>query len=352
LLKSASRHGVMPLLYSSLSAFCPEAVPKAIMAKLKEQWRNNIAWNLLQTSELLTILSLFEAQGIVAVPFKGPALAALVYGDISMRQFVDIDILVDRKHLPPAKELLHSLGYRLYPPMSPARESAFLRSQFHYGFANPANEVLVELHCEITPEYLSFPLNLQKLRPRLERRTLAGKEIFNLPPEELLLIICVHAAKHFWERLGWICDTATMISAHPSMNWRNLTDLAGRLGAKRMLFLGLFLANALLGASIPKDLGQTVESEPGVRSLARQIRQRLFADINHPPSILDNIFFFLKIRERWRDKIRYCLHTAFTPSVEDWTFVALPPVLCFLYYPIRPLRLLSKYRPPLAKNLP
>jgi hypothetical protein len=343
-LESASRHGVMPLLYSSLSTVCPEAVPQAILPKLEEQWHANIAWNLLLTSELLKILSLFEAHGIVAVPYKGPTLAHLAYGHISRRQFIDLDILVDREHLPQAKDLLHSIGYGLYPPMSPSRESAFLRSQYHYGFVEPVKKVLVEMHCEITPSYLSVPLNLQKLRSRLRRRRLAGQEIYSLPPEELLLIICVHAAKHFWGCLSWICDAAAMIAAHPEMNWQYLMDLAEALGAKRMLFLGLFLANAILEVPLSGDLRQTVEYDPVVRSLARRVQHRLFPDNRHPPSIQDNFSFFLQIKECWRDKIRYCLHIAFTPSVDDWASMALLPAFSCLYYPIRPFRLLSRYR--------
>src|SRR5688572_24047075 len=94
LIQTAGIHGVLPLLYRSLSRNAPGLVPKAILERLRENFRSNVQRNLFLTAELLKLLDLFAAHRIDAVPFKGPVLAAAVYKDLSLRQFSDLDVLV------------------------------------------------------------------------------------------------------------------------------------------------------------------------------------------------------------------------------------------------------------------
>jgi len=37
--------------------------------------------------------------------------------------------------------------------------------------------------------------------------------------EDELVLICIHGAKHFWERLMWIADVAALISRQTAINW-------------------------------------------------------------------------------------------------------------------------------------
>ncbi|MEK7856765.1 MAG: nucleotidyltransferase family protein, partial [Acidobacteriota bacterium] len=45
------------------------------------------------------------------LPFKGPLLALQAYGDISMRRFGDLDVLVKPKHFKAAVDLLSANGF-------------------------------------------------------------------------------------------------------------------------------------------------------------------------------------------------------------------------------------------------
>lgn len=338
LLQAASRHGVAPLLYRRLKGLASAPVPGDIGKRLEEECRANTAWNLLLTSELTKILALLAGQGIPAVPFKGPALAAFAYGDISLRQFVDLDLFLRREDLPLAKRLLISQGYEPEIYLAEGREQAYLKFQYHYVMVKRAAGVQVELHWKFTPKYLHFPIASLGLWARLERRSLAGREVLDFSPEDLLLILCVHGAEHCWERLGWICDVAELI-AHREISWSKLFGLAKQLGCKRMLSLGVFLAADLLGASLPDDLLQKLQRDKVVRSLARHVRRNLFSKAN----FFGDIFFQLGARERLRDKLRYGFYLPLTPTISDWTWISLPPSLSFFYYLIRPIRLAMKH---------
>lgn len=340
---SASRHAVIPLLFSHLSKTCQEAVPKAFLENLKEQSRQNIAHNLLLTSELVRILSLFEAHGIVSVPFKGPSLAALAYGEISMRQFADLDIFLHKNDLPLVKELLVSRGYQPELPLPPAREATYLKSQYHYVLINVRNRVTVELHWEFTPRYLQFPLASQGLWDRLQRLTLGSREVLTFSPEDLLLILCVHGTEHSWERLGWICDVAHLIDSHPGLKWGGVLDLAGRLNCERMLLLGIYLATDLLGTPFPDDLMPRMRAHREVYQLARQVRYSVSHETDASwAKACKDFFFQIRVREGLWDKFRYCFYLFFTPTISDWQLVSLPAKLSFLYVMVRPLRLALK----------
>ncbi len=351
LLQTAQQHATMPILYQSLTTACPQAVPKAVLDQLREHFYSNTRRNFALTGELLKCLNLLEAHGIPAVPYRGPVLAASVYGDFNLRQFGDLDILVHKKDVMRAQDLLISQGYRPEFQLNRAQEAAYLRAQSEHKVVLDEGPVIVEIHWRLTEGYFSFPLDPEQLWERLEPVSLAGKEVQTFSPEDLLLILCVHGTKHLWERLGWICDVAKLVCAHEAMNWQWVMEQACALGSARMLFLGLFLANDLLGAALPAEVLQRAQADPMVVSLARQVRQWLFLDPSERPGSLESCLFHLRARERTQDRVRYCVRLAVTTTPGDWALVRLPSSLFPLYYVLRPIRLAGKYGLELLKRL-
>jgi hypothetical protein len=127
------------------------------------------------------------------------------------------------------------------------------------------------------------------------------------------------------------------------MDWGWVMEQAAALGSERMLFLGLFLANDLLGAVLPEDVWQRVRADPAVVSLAGQVRERLFGDAHGQPGDLGRCLFHLKARERLEDRVRYCVRLAVTTTPGDWALVRLPSSLFPFYYVLRPIRLVRRY---------
>ena len=163
LLRTALPHGMMPLLYWHLNAICPEAVPQATLAQLRDHFSANARRNLFLTGELLGLLKMLEAHGIPACPFKGPVLATSVYGNLALRQFIDLDILIHKRDVLRAKDLLISQGYRLqFHLMTGAQEAACLQSRNALPFARNEGKIGVDLHWELTPRYFSFPLDSER----------------------------------------------------------------------------------------------------------------------------------------------------------------------------------------------
>src|SRR3972149_3253348 len=94
---AAEWHGVLSLVYGRLRDAAPDLVPGPAMTRLREASTANARRNLFLAGALLRVLDLLRSQGIPAVAYKGPTLAALAYGDLTRRDFADNDIMIRRR---------------------------------------------------------------------------------------------------------------------------------------------------------------------------------------------------------------------------------------------------------------
>jgi hypothetical protein len=342
LLQAAQEHGVIPLLYRHLHAVQPNAIPAEVSKRLREETIANTRSNLALTKELFNLLDLFEAHSISTIPYKGPVLAAFAYGDIALRQFVDLDLIVRKRDVLRVKELLVTRGWRPEFELNDAQEAAFLDHYYDYGFTNERG-LLIEIHWELTEGFFSIPIDVDGLWKRLKEIEIARRRIMTLSPEDSLLIVCVHSSKHLWSRLGWISDVARLIATNEDLNWRQVSDHAAELGATRMFYLGLLLANQLLGATLPEQISRDINSDPTSSALAAEIIKRLFEKRSTSPGILETAKLHVRMRERAADRARYCSRLLLNTTVGDWTSIKIPRPLFFLYYLVRPFRLAGKY---------
>jgi hypothetical protein len=352
LIAEARRHGVVPLVYQTLQRSVAAQVPAAALAALRAQYRAGAQQSMALAGELLKLLDRFAAAGIPALPLKGPALAALAYGNLSLRSFCDLDVLVHGRDVLAAKQILLALGYQPETPMTSRHEQLHLQTHYVYTFVHSQSHLIVELHYRIRPRYFAFALAAEQLWEQIVSIKVGREEVPSLAPENLLLFLCAHGANHCWERLAWICDIAELLRRHPAFDWDRLMELARASGSRRMLLLGLRLAHDLLGAQIPPSIVDLMRRDQLVSLLASQARARQFAPVAQPFGLFEAALFHLRARERRRERIRYCLGIATITTAEDWALVPLPAPLTFLYSVLRPFRLAGTYGSGLLKYIP
>jgi len=300
----ALQHKLGPLLYWNLNAICPDAVPRPVLSHMRRQFYAILQQSQRLIDELLDLLELLRAHGVEAIPLKGPALTAAIYQNPALRLSSDLDILVHRRAVPQAVALLHARGYRQALKHGPAWETITLPFRHAHSFANAAGTLNVDLHWKLSQSYFACRLDAAQLWPQLAPVRLNGETIQSLGPEQLLLILCMHGARHTWSRLAWICDVAELLLAYPRLPWPSLLRQAHDLRGSRMLLLALYLAHTLLGASLPEAIAARIEADPAVHTLAEQVTNRLF-DQEHGWTEMQQALFYLHVREDWRDRLQY-----------------------------------------------
>lgn len=320
-LRLAVRHGAIPALHHRLAA-CPAAVPPWAMARLRAQFEFNSLRNLKLTAELIRLLELLDRLEIPTLAYKGPTLAAHAYGSLSARQFGDLDLLVRPAHAARAAALLFREGYGGADWPRPAAEREYLRRHHLHGFQAKDGETDIELHWRFMPSDFHFPPSLDAWWPRLERRSLGPASVLALGAEELLVVLCAHGGRHLWSRLKSVCDVAAVIGSANRIDWSRLFDEATSIGAGRLVSLGLHLASDLLDAPLPDDVRARISENAAVPALAELVRHRLFErEICQPASATAQLFY-LRARERWREKVPHGLRYV-RRSYGEWRHGAL-----------------------------
>ena len=346
-LRLAEQHGVMPLLYQALRDL-PDLVPHTILEELRVRYEHNARKNLRFTAELIRILDCLESHDIAAIPFKGPVLAEAVYGDLALREFSDLDILVRPTDFLRAKDALRDLGFAPTSERSAAEERACLESGYERAFDGPAGRNLLEIQWGILPRFYAVDFNLDGFFARASHANMGGRTVKTLCPEDLLLVLCVHAAKHAWIRLCWLRDIAAVAQSQP-LRWDRVLKEARKLGMERILGVSLLLADRLLGAGVPDPAPEKWRDDRGIEPLWDRIAPHLLNSEVYSTESLNYFRLMFRLRERASDRLRFALRLILTPGVGEWSVVRLPAALFPLYRVIRLFRLAGRvlrYRSP------
>jgi Uncharacterised nucleotidyltransferase len=337
----AEAHGVSSLLASSVGQLPENLVPPDFAHKIRELHRAQVLSALQMTAELFRLADQFRNAGLDAMLVKGPTLALRAYGDTGARQYGDLDFLVRQKDILRATELMISAGYR---PEIAVESLSPQKIPGQYLFVRTGAPLLVELHTERTMRY--FPLGLP-IEEFFARRQLVSVDDHHIPAlaiEDELILICIHGAKHLWERLSLVADVAAFVARQTSLNWERTFAAARAIGAERMLHTGLLLAGHLLGAALPQNVQATLQSDRSASRLAAKTTTWLPSAGQTPPGLLARAMYRVRMRGNVVSGLGYLLRLTFSPTQEDWPagmenehngrFAALR----------RPVRLAKKYR--------
>ena len=347
LLHLAESHGLLPWSYVRLKTL---ETPGDLLASWELRVRENTQHNLNLTGELLTLLALLAEAGIPAVPYKGPFLALALYGDLGLRQSVDLDLLVRPRDLSKTQTLLLQRGYRPHLLLNPSQEGSYRRSHAEREWQAPGG-IMVDLHWGFSPRRLALDLRTGAIWARLERQDLPGgngEKVLGFPPEDLLLLLCIHGAKDCWSRLIWLSDLARLLETSAPLDWQLLLARARAAGALRMLTLGLRLARDLLGSPLPPEALRAVDQDAALDPLSGRVGLWLQAQERRRPQ--DVVRFQLALRERPRDRALFCLRQAFLTGPRDWHALPLPHPLQGIHPILRPIRLAARYALPALKE--
>jgi len=357
LLDQASQHNLRILLYHSLKSTCQEQVPPEILGQLRADFYHNVLWSQGISIELLKVLDLFKQQDIPVIPYKGPILAAIIYGDIALRSFDDLDLLLQWQDYLKPRSLLLSQGYQPHDHLDeyPTEADCIRASQDfgEYMMYRDADGICLDIHGRLASiDSFFLAADFSSFWNRLQPVTLIYKTVQSFCPEDLLLYLCVSGVRDGWVSLRSICDVAELVRNHPQLDWTHIIQEAKKLRVQRMLYLGLLLAHQILDLDLPLQIAQLAIADSTAQKLAKQLKQQIMGDrpqFGTTPS-LEKFQFHLATMQTQQDQLRFCLglvrralQFSVRPNLKDHAFLPLPPVLHFLYLFLRPLRLFKDH---------
>jgi hypothetical protein len=183
---------------------------------------------------------------------------------------------------------------------------------------------------------------MEGLFERAVKVSVAGRAVKTPSAEDLLLVLSVHAAKHVWGRLIWLCDIAQILKRE-NLNWDWVQARARQFGIERILHVTLLLANRLVMAPIPAPMEQSVVEDGAARAFADKITVNVARGISYDEDQVSYFRLMMQLRERKADRMRFLTRLTFTPGPGEWEAVRLPKSLFPLYRVVRLARLASRF---------
>ena len=310
----AQTHGLLPMAASKLSAL--PAIPDAMMVELRKICQENARRSLWFAGELFSVIETLTGAGVLAIPYKGPTLAATAQGDLVLRQFHDLDILISRKDWPQSKQALVNAGFFPKVDLTAREERAYLKSACDFTFHHPPVKNVLEMHWDIVPNFYSVEIPLHHMAARVQPVELCGRAVPSLAPEDLLLCLMVHGAKHAWSRLCWLSDIAYLIQ-RVEIDWKAVMRRAERWHIARITRIGLFLTRWMLGIELPQPVEACVQDDQRTSTLAETLARNLFHDSKIVTESLAYFWLFARQRERLRDRLRLFARLATTSTISE-----------------------------------
>jgi len=331
LLEQAEFHNVEPLVCAKLLEF-RVSLPANLEGDLERRFATNAQRSLRLTRELARITACLENHSVDAIPYKGPALAQAIYGDVAMRQFSDLDILIRVSEYDRAAEAVRELGYEPAARLRAPVERAWLKTGYERGFDGPQGKNLLELQWRAAPGFYAVDIDVVDWFRRATCSSLGERKVRALSPEDLLLALCVHASKHAWMRLGWICDIGGVTQSQ-RIDYDVVRERAAVLGILRIIEVSLEMAHRLLGRAVPLQLEP--KAVGGVQDLCDRVTRIVARGTDYETESLEYFRLMLALRERASDRWRFGWRLLSTPSVGEWEAVTLPGALFPLYRVVR-----------------
>ncbi len=300
----------------------------------------NIKRNTKLASALRAIVDSFNNNNLDILPFKGLILSDYLYHVSAFRNISDLDFLIKWEQYDQVIQLLESLGYDHH--YEPGEEQRSLHFHFRSSteLYHKESRLLIEPHWRLFDGYFPEPASNAQLFARAVDYRLDGISTKNLDDYSLLLLLCIHPARHNWDNLvSWV-DLAQFVLNHYELDWDRTLYRVKRDGAMGMVATAMQMIRAAFNIELPSEMGPFLDSSS--RRLAVFFTELQAASLCNPssPSHGNALAINIRLRRRWREKIRY-LKYMLTPKRPELQTVHLPQPLFFLYYIIRFFRVIK-----------
>lgn len=303
-LADPNQRRLIPWLYSRVKRD-PTGLPDRVLGELRKFYLASLRRNLVLDDELLTLLSVFENNGLPVLPLKGTLLAQRLYGDLALRPCADIDLFVRHEDVAHATGVLERAGYlwsenergQYELTLCRSRDVAFpLHVGLHWGFFGYFAESAAELPAAIW----------SRARPCSE----GGVRHYRMDLADEVLYLCVHLYKHHFQDPLLALDIRLLLDQKQSaIDWPALAERARRFNLRLVLAASMAFSEHWFGAAaqdvrpsplrLPRWLQMYFEQVEW-RGKLEPVWQRLPLSAH-----FRLLFHLLLLSDTWRDRLSH-----------------------------------------------
>ncbi|HKP15231.1 MAG TPA: nucleotidyltransferase family protein [Gemmatimonadaceae bacterium] len=336
----ACAHGLLPWLARALS---DASLSGGAYAPVVAAAGTSAARTLGQMRRLTELLALLERAGVPALPYKGPTLSLQLYGDVALRQSVDLDLVVPFDRYADARAALVAQGLPPRGGHSRRQERTLFAWLGHAPFGRGAD--FVELHWRFADRRFQFSLTAERALACARVLRVGGQSLPLMHDVDLLAVLAMHGARHLYERLEWLAGVTRLLVAWEGDADRLVTH-AESLRARRMLLVSVHMAHRVLGFPLGDDWRRLLASDADATALgatmAADLEGYALRDAPFPGGAALQRRYAELVDTRL-DRVKLYIHAALDPTARDHEAVALPDALVPLHRVIRPARLAGTY---------
>lgn len=277
-LSFADAHSVAERLAQPLRRLRPD-VPPSVVERVERRFIQVTAQHLSRLRQLAAILDRLGAHGVPALTFKGPTMAADLFGQLGSRSSADLDLLVPPRSVATVRRLLLTDGYTL-PPRQRHRCGSLLHGLYRgagrddtYLPPDP-NLAAVDLHVAFAFWMQGVRLDFDGVFGRAVMVAVAGRRFLTPHPDDLVLILAIHGMMHGWSSLRAVGDIDAV--AARVGDWAAVLQRAERARMRRILLVALLLSRDTLGTALPAFVGEHAEGDRQTVAVARRAGAALF----------------------------------------------------------------------------
>lgn len=224
----ARRHRVRPLLYNAIINN-QISIPKLYFNRLKTEVSIIQKTQLLFTKELNHILNQLGENGISAIPYKGVRLAEMAYGNLGLREFGDIDLLLRRSDIHMLGKVLKRSGYKPEKQIPSILNPLYFFVNIEFNYQKYRGEELlfhVEPHWSIGVKRAGQYLSFNDFLPQTKEASVTGDKSLELTEEGMFLSTCIHHMRSYRYILKELIDLAAMVKRCDNLDWQLIFDKA------------------------------------------------------------------------------------------------------------------------------
>ncbi len=306
LIDKSLMHSVSTLIWERLQLYKRQIViPEFVVKKMVNYRIQKAGRGIIIHNQLITLLTELKEKCIPVIILKGAHLAEIIYRDLSIRQMMDIDILVKEDDLARVDNSLLRIGYKhvFIDKTNPKRD-------YQFPYSPPKSGVRLEVHTSLRSLILPGAMDEKALWERAQSVEIGGIEALALTPEDLLLHLCYHVSYHLYVHFGLrsLVDISEIINYYgENINWKEIINHAHKYNITKCVFVALILVRKFLNTKIPKnvlaqllpdDFNKSIikwaESQIFMSSGRSNIRSQKIPELIHSSSIFKKVVIVIK----------------------------------------------------------